>query len=146
MKSSSCVRVSLLQQSRLDGAAPDACGIWVTPDPCCCLLLRPPQIVKPEHRRELLSHSLLKSYQTQASAQGAGGELTVGLLVPHVSRARAAGVGWLTGLGVRHLSLCGEGGTPSTAACSWAVTVASTRLADCCAAALTVSMRVPACL
>lgn len=43
-----------------------------------------PQVATADRRRELLSHSLLKSYQTQAAAQGAG-DLTVGLLVPHVS-------------------------------------------------------------
>jgi hypothetical protein len=43
------------------------------------------QVAAPDKRRELLSHSLLKSYQTQASAQGATNDMTVGLLVPHVS-------------------------------------------------------------
>lgn len=43
------------------------------------------QVPTKDKRYELLSHSLLKSYQTQASAHGSGTDLTVGLLVPHVS-------------------------------------------------------------
>lgn len=45
------------------------------------------QVDTPEMRRKLLSHSLLKSYQTRAAAQGGVPELTVGLLVPHVGAA-----------------------------------------------------------
>lgn len=53
------------------------------------------QVATPDKRRELLSHSLLKSYQTQASAQGATNDLTVGLLVPHVSVSPYASAGIL---------------------------------------------------
>lgn len=58
---------------------------WHWADPIAVAVSRlPPQIATADKRRELLSHSLLKSYQTQASAQGGGADLTVGLLVPHV--------------------------------------------------------------
>jgi len=51
---------------------------------------KPLQVSNPQTRRELLSHSMLKSYQTQSAAQGSaqGSDLTVGLLVPHVSGNR----------------------------------------------------------
>lgn len=52
--------------------------------PVGAVFLQQLQVATADRRRELLSHSLLKSYQTQAAAQGAG-DLTVGLLVPHVS-------------------------------------------------------------
>lgn len=51
---------------------------------CCCSGVLP-QVASPDMRRELLSHSMLKSYQTQAPAGDGASELTVGLLVPHVS-------------------------------------------------------------
>lgn len=85
-------------------AAPEPSG---TGHPTAVTVYRlPPQIATADKRRELLSHSLLKSYQTQASAQGGSTDLTVGLLVPHVRRAVGS---WLT---------CDEPGTrqgPTTA-------------------------------
>lgn len=63
-------------------------ALWLcVPAYACCT--HSTQVSTPDARRDLLSHSLLKSYQTQASAHGSGTDLTVGLLVPQVSPDQA---------------------------------------------------------
>lgn len=65
---------------------PPACSVALLPAFTCCTRT---QVSTPDKRRDLLSHSLLKSYQTQASAHGSGTDLTVGLLVPQVRHDQA---------------------------------------------------------